>query len=77
MTTMKIRGVSLYVERVLGGYGVTSELPETAARELDEAVARFNGAEACAHCGQPAGCANGVTRAIASSMAAAEPGDRR
>ena len=28
---------------IFGGFGVTSELPETAARDLDEAVARFNG----------------------------------
>jgi hypothetical protein len=35
---LTIEGVAFF-----GGFGVTSELPEAAARELDEAVARSNG----------------------------------
>jgi hypothetical protein len=38
---------------IFGGFGVTSELPETAARELDEAVARFNARKHTTPAGSP------------------------
>ena len=38
---------------IFGGFGVTSELPETAARELDEAVARFNARKPPTPAGSP------------------------